>query len=149
MGGAAVAIWFLLVDLVKADPFFTPARLGEATGRVFGITPMATSEAGAIIGYTIIHFVGFVIIATVAAAIVHAAYRQPAILAGVFLVFIVSEVLIYGYIALLHATELLAHLTWLLIAVGNLIGAVVIGWKLWRDHPGLTAGFDSALGGRT
>ena len=61
---------------------------------------------------------------------------------------VVAEVLIYGFIALLHATDLLKHLTWALIAVGSLIGAALIGWKLWRDHPGLRQDIDSALGGR-
>jgi hypothetical protein len=37
---------------------------------------------------------------------------------------------------------------WVLIAVGNIIGGALIAWKLWRDHPGLGRGGDSALGGR-
>lgn len=148
LAGGAVAAWFLIVDLLAAQAFRTPIRLGQAVGRAFGFSPMA-SETTAFIGYTVIHFAGFVAIATLAAAVVHVSRRQPSVLAGVFLVFIVSEALIYGFIALLHATELLEHLTWVLIAVGNLIGAFVIGWKLWRDHPGLVRRFDSALSGRT
>lgn len=148
MAAVAVAVWFLIVDLVAAEVFFTPVRLGQAVGRAFGITPMAESKTVAFIVYTIIHFVGFIIVAWVAAALVHVARRQPSVLAGVFLLFIVSEALIYGFIALLHATEVLQHLTWPLIAVGNLIGAFVIGWKLWRDHPGLGRGLDAALSGR-
>lgn len=148
LAATAVAAWFLIVDLVAAEAFFTPIRLGQAVGRTFGIPPMAESETVAFVGYTVMHFAGFIGIATLAAAVVHVARRQPSVLAGVFLLFVVTEVLIYGFIALLHATELLEHLTWILIAVGNLLGALVIGWKLWRDHPGLGRGFDSALGGR-
>jgi hypothetical protein len=148
LAAAAVAAWFFVVDVVAAQVFFTPVRLGQAVGRVFGIAPMADSKTVAFISYTIIHFAAFIAVASLAAALVHFARRQPSVLAGVFLLFIVSEALIYGFIALLHATEVLQHLTWPLIAVGNLIGALVIGWKLWRDHPGLGRDLDSALGGR-
>jgi len=148
LAATGVAVWFLIVDLVAADLFFTPVRLGNAFGRVFGVGPMVDSRIVALVGYTIVHYVGFAVIGIAAAAIVHASHRQPAILAGAFLAFIVAEVLIYGFIALLHATDLLAHLTWILIAVGNLIGAALIGWKLWRDHPGLRQDIDSALSGR-
>jgi hypothetical protein len=148
LAATGVAVWFLVVDLVAADLFFTPVRLGNAFGRVFGVAPMVDSRIAALVGYTIVHYVGFAIIGIAAAAVVHASHRQPAILAGAFLAFVVAEVLIYGFIALLHATDLLAHLTWILIAVGNFIGAALIGWKLWRDHPDLRQNIDSALSGR-
>lgn len=148
IAATAVAAWFLLVDLVAAELFFTPTRLGQAFGRTFGFSPMAESTTIAFVGYTVIHYVGFVLVATVAAAIVHAAGRQPTVLAGAFLAFVVAEVAIYSFIALLDATNLLQHLTWVLIAAGNVIGAAAIGWKLWRDHPGLRREMSSALGGR-
>jgi hypothetical protein len=148
LAATGVAAWFLFVDLVAADLFFTPVRLGNAFGRVFGVAPMVDSRIAALVGYTIVHYVGFAIVGIAAAAIVHASQRQPAILAGAFLAFVIAEVLIYGFIALLHATDLLQHLTWILIAVGNLIGAALIAWKLWRDHPGLGRGIDSALSGK-
>jgi hypothetical protein len=147
LGATGVAAWFLIVDLIATEAFFTPVRLGMAFGTVFGPPPMAESATVALVGYTVLHYVGFGIIGIVAAAIVHASRTQPSILAGAFLAFIVAQALIYGFIALLHQTQLLEHLTWLLIAVANLIGAALIGWKLWRDHPGLGHGFDVALGG--
>lgn len=146
LGATGVALWFLIVDVVAAEPLFTPVRLGQAFGTVFGVPAMASSTTVAFVAYTILHYLAFVIIGWVAVAVVHAARRQPSVLAGAFLAFIVSQALIYGFIALLHETELLEHLTWPLIAVGNLIGAGLIGWKLWRDHPGLGGGFDAALG---
>lgn len=146
IGATGVALWFLVVDLVAAEVFFTPVRLGRAFGTVFGVSPMADDAIVAFIGYTILHYFAFAIIGWIAAALVHASRRQPSLLAGAFLAFVVSEALIYGFIALLHATELLEHLTWALLAIGNLIGAGLIGWKLWRDHPELRGGFDAALG---
>jgi hypothetical protein len=147
LGATGVAVWFLIVDLVAAGLFFTPVRLGNAFGRALDVPPMVNSNIGALLGYTVVHYAGFAVVGIAAAAIVHASRRQPAVLAGAFLAFVVGEVLIYGFIALLHATDLLGHLTWVLIAVGNLIGAALIGWKLWRDHPGLRHDIDSALSG--
>lgn len=148
IAATGVALWFLIVDLVAAHAFFTPVRLGTAFGRAFGVRVMASSDSAAFFGYTVIHYAGFCIVGIIAAAIAHASRREPAVLAGAFLAFIVAEVLIHVFIAILHATDLLEHLTWVLIAVGNLIGAALIGWKLWRDHPGLGRDIDSALGGR-
>lgn len=147
LGAIGVALWFLIVDLIAAEVFFTPTRLGMAVGRVFGIAPMAESATVAVVAYTVLHFAGFAVVGLAATAIVHASREQPSLLAGAFLAFVVAQALFYGFIALLDATGLLEHLTWVLIAIGNLIGAALIGWKLWRDHPGLGKGFDGALGG--
>jgi hypothetical protein len=147
LGAIGVAVWFLIVDLIATELFFTPTRLGMAVGRVFGITPMAESPIVAVVAYTVLHFIGFAIVGIIATSIVHASRTQPSLLAGAFLAFVAAQALFYGFIALLHATELLEHLTWVLIAIGNVIGAVLVGWKLWRDHPGLGKGFDTALGG--
>jgi len=135
VGATAVAIWFLVVDLIAAELFFTPIRLGMAVGSVAGIRPMLDVPAVAFIGYTIIHYIGFAVIGIAAAGIVHLSRAEPSLLVGAFLAFVVSEALFYGFIAILHQTELLGHLTWVLIAAGNLIGALAIGWKMWRDHP--------------
>lgn len=146
IAATGVAGWFLLVDVFAAELFFTPTRLGMAFGQVFGVAPLAAGGAAAFVGYTVLHYAAFALIGVGAAAIVHHSGVEPRILAGAFLAFIIAEALIYGFIALLHETELLEHLTWPLIAVGNLIGAVLLGWWLWRRHPGLSARFDTALG---
>ncbi len=148
LGATGVALWFLIVDVVAADVFFTPVRLGMAFGRVFRVPMMVDSPVAAFIGYTFLHYAVFAAIGLLATAVVHASGRSPSLLAGAFLAFVVSEALIYGFIALLHGTDLLEHLTWVLLAIGNLIGAGLIGWKLWHDHPALKAGFDTALGER-
>jgi hypothetical protein len=146
IGATGVALWFLAVDLVAAELFFTPIRLGMAFGSVFGVRLMADNPTAAFVGYTILHYAVFAVIGIAAAAIVHRSRDQPWILAGAFLAFIISQALIHGFIALLHQTELLEHLTWVLIAVGNLIGAGLIGWRFWQTHPGLGDRFDTALG---
>ncbi len=148
IGATGVALWFLIVDLIAAELFFTPTRLGMAFGSVFGIPPMADSASAAFVGYTILHYVAFAVIGVVAAAVVHGSDRSPSLLVGAFLAFIISEALIYGFIALLHATDLLEHLTWPLLAIGNLVGAALIGWQLWREHPAVRGDLSAELGER-
>ena len=147
IGATAVALWFLIVDLVAAHAFYTPDRLGAALAASLGL-----GEVGLplhVVGYTIFHYAAFAAVGVIATAIVHRARSEPNVLAAAFLVFIVIELGFYGFIALLHATELLGSLTWPLIAIGNLIGAVAIGVTLWRRHPGIGRAMDDALGGRT
>lgn len=146
LGATGVALWFLVVDLIAAEMLFTPTRLGMAFGRVFRVPMMETSPAIAFVGYTLLHYAAFFAIGLAATALVHVSRRAPSLLVGAFLVFVVSEALIYGFIALLHGTDLLEHLTWPLLAIGNIIGAVSIGWKLWRDHPSVTTEMQAELG---
>lgn len=148
IAATGVAVWFLFVDLVTNELFFTPTRLGMAFGRVFGVAPMARSETAALVGYTIVHYAGFAVVGILAVGIVHLARRQPTVLAGAFLAFFVAQALIYVFIGLLSTTRLLGHLTWVQISIANVIGAVLIGWKLRRDHPGLGERFDRVVSGR-
>lgn len=148
IGATAVAAWFLVVDLIGAELFFTPTRLGAALGGLLGIGPLAEGGAVAFVVFTIVHYAVFAVIGVIATVIVHRSVAEPAILVGAFLAFVVSQALIYGFIALLHETELLEHLTWPLVAGANLIAAVLMAGWLWRTHPGLTARLGAALGER-
>jgi hypothetical protein len=145
VGATGVAVWFLIVDLVAGQAFHTPERLGAA---LFGALGFGVGPVGRVLGYTVFHYAAFALLGTVVTAMIHQARRTPTILIAVLLVFAAAEVGFYGLIALLDATELLGSLTWLLIAVGNLIGSVGIAYVLWRRHPGVGRAFDDALGGR-
>ena len=146
VGATGVALWFLVVDLIAAHAFYTPERLGAALAATVGLHDLGLPVL--VTGYTVFHYVAFAVIGIVVTAIVHRARSQPVILAAAFLAFIVTEVGFYAFIALLHATELLGSLTWPLIAIGNLIGALLMGYLLWRRHPGLGGAFDRAMSGR-
>ncbi len=148
VGATGVALWFLIVDVIAADVFFTPTRLGMAFGTVFRVPAMVESAVIAFVAYSILHYAVFAVIGVLATAIVHRSGDNPNVLVGAFLAFVVSQALIYGFIALLHGTDLLEHLTWPLLAIGNLIGAAGIGYVLWRRHPALKGDLSAALGDR-
>jgi hypothetical protein len=107
---------------------------------------VAASTIATALGYTLVHYAAFMALGVAAAAVTHLARREPTVLAGALLVFVVAEVGFYSLIAVLRETTLTGVLTWQQIAAGNLIGCYILGTRLWRTHPQLRRGFRYALG---
>ena len=147
IGATCVALWFLVLDLATAQAFATPAALGAALLGIFGPAGgegMATN----VIAYTVFHYLAFILVAWIAALILHVAERQPAVLAGALMLFVAFEI---GFIVLSSVLSRYAGFQsmqpWA-VAVGNLIAAVAMGVYLWRSHPALRSGLTAALSGR-
>lgn len=134
IGAAAVAIWFLLVDVVAGRAFFTPAMLGSAV--FLGIRDPALVEVTfqAVIGYTMLHVLLFSAVGIVAAWLAVLVEHFPSTLFLVVVFFAVFEVGFYILVALV-ARPLLGALAWSNVAIGNLIAAGGMGYYLWRAHP--------------
>lgn len=147
LGATCVALWFLVLDLATGRAFATPAALGAALLGIFG-PPGNEGMLTHVVIYTIFHYAAFVVVAFVASLIVNAAERQPAVLAGAFMLFVAFEL---GFILL---TSILRNFTgfqgihsWVAVAVGNLIAAAAMGTYLWRAHPALRHELRLALSG--
>ena len=138
IGAAVVAGWFLLFDLLRGHPFFTPAALGSAL--FLGSTTVAdvSVDAATVIGYTVLHILAFMVTGILAAAIVTAADDTPPLILGAVMFFAVFEAFFMGLLAMV-AEFLLGALAWWTIAVGNVMAAVAMGWYLWEHHPKLRA----------
>lgn len=136
IGAGAVMLWFLVLDIVRGQLFFTPAALGSAL--FFGARGIAEVQitAGTVIGYTTLHVAAFIIVGFVASALAGAAEREPPLLLGLALLFVTFEVLFIGLLAIM-ATWLLDALRGWTVIVANLIAAVVMGAYLWHEHPKL------------
>src|SRR5437899_1280299 len=88
IGAGAVALWFLVVDIIAGRPFFTPAMLGSAV--FFGETDpsKAVIAFSRVVPYTMIHVCAVIIVGTVAAAlaaeveVAHPTLRLTALLSG-------------------------------------------------------------------
>ena len=134
IGAGAVALWFLIVDVVNGQPFFTPAMLGSAL--VWGVTDPAQVEVAfpAIIGYSMVHVIAFGVVGIVAAALARLVEDFPSTLFVVVFFFAVFEVGFYIVVAL-RAQPLLGALAWSNVAIGNLIAAGGMGYYLWQAHP--------------
>ena len=134
IGAGAVAVWFLLVDVIAGQPFYTPAMLGSAV--FWGLRDPALVEVTfpAVIGYTLLHVVLFTLAGTVAAALAAMVDKFPTTLFFVIVFFAIFEVGFYIVVAV-AAQPLLGALAWSNVAIANLIAALGMGYYLWTVHP--------------
>ena len=135
-GAVAVMAWFLVVDLVRGQLFFTPGALGSAL--FYGARGVAEVQTTieTVLGYTGIHVAAFMTAGLLGSALMEGARREPPLLLGLVLFFVTLEVLSIGLIAIM-ATWLLDAIAWWTIVVGNLIAAGVMGGYLLYEHPEL------------
>lgn len=136
IGASIVAAWFLVFDVVRGQPFFTPGALGSAI--FLGASNASQVEVNLLTvgAYTVFHLLAFAGVGIVAAAIACQAEDHPPLLLGGMLLFVAFEALFLGVLALV-AEFLLGANAWWTIAVGNLLAAVAMGYYLWRAHPRL------------
>lgn len=146
LGATAVAILFFIVDIVAGHPLHTPLGLGRGLISVLG--PAAKdSDFVVIAAYTLFHYVAFIAVATLASVIVHWGLEVPGVLAGAFVLFVATEIGFYLMSSILADSPFFGTLSWVQVATGNLVAAVVMGAYLWRTHPTLGHGLDMALKG--
>ncbi|MGH2668625.1 MAG: hypothetical protein ACREMF_00010 [Gemmatimonadales bacterium] len=134
IGAGGVALWFLLVDSINGQPFYTPALLGSALFlglRDPGLVQIAYST---VIMYSMIHVIAFWLVGTIAAMLAALVDRVPTTLFLVVVFFAIFEVGFYILVATV-AQSLLGALAWTNVAIGNLLAAGGMGFYLYRAHP--------------
>jgi len=147
LGATGVAAWFLIVDTIAGQPFFTPTVLGESVKRI--VAPDSVASAFVVVAlYTVFHYVMFFIAGIVAVALVHASARQPAVLAGMMILFVAFEVEYYGFVLMLQLATPLEGIAWYQVGAANLVAAALMGRYLWLKHPELTHRLNESLSGR-
>ena len=145
IGAIAIAVWFAIIDGVRGEFLATPILLGRTLGSLFlgGDPP---SSAGAFVGYSLFHFIAFILIGLVFAWVVNASERTPSAFIGFAGLFIAFEIGWIGWTTVLARG--LGDLSWLQVFVANLIGAAAMGFYMWKQHPGLGKRVDGVLAGR-
>jgi hypothetical protein len=138
IGAAAVALWFLVIDLIAGRPFFTPAMLGSAVFWGVHDPSMVVIEYSRIIGYTMIHVSAFLVVGTIAAVLAAEVEVAPHTFYLAVVLFAIFEFGFYVTVAVL-AQPLLGSLVWWNVAIGNAIAACGMGYYLWREHPTIAA----------
>ncbi len=147
LGAAAVAFWFLIVDLIAGGAFATPQLLGQTLFSVLG-KGISWSPMTYVAAYTVVHVAAFVIVGVVVSKVVEASKRTPGVLAGLLLLFVVFEVGFYLAMMFLAKGSPLGNLAWYQIGAANLLAAVLMGRYLWREHPELSARIEGVLSGK-
>jgi hypothetical protein len=146
LGATSVAVWFFFVDLFVGRPLATPFMLARGFLGLLGIG--WTNKLLVVIVYTVFHYAAFVAAASLAAGLIHWGERVPSVLAGAFVLFVMIEFGFYFMTRILAQSPTYGGLSAVQVSIGNLIAAVVMGTYLWRAHPALKSGIDTALAGR-
>jgi hypothetical protein len=147
-GGALVAVWFFALDTFRGQPFLTPAALGSVVLSQAQAMEEVSVTFGPILGYTILHFLVFIVLGVALAQVLALARKTPHLIIAVALVFVVFEALFTGYLVI-AAEFLMEAMTWWAIGIGNLLAAVLMGGFLGSRHPELKGVLDgSSLGWR-
>ena len=136
IGAAAVALLILVFDIAGGAPLQSPAILGSAILRGVRDPTLAPVSAGPIVGYTIVHGLGFIAVGLVAAFLVAAAEREPAMVLALLIFFAAFEVFFLALIAF-WALPVLGVLAWWEILAGNLLASIGMLYYFHRRHPGL------------
>ena len=146
IGAAVVALWFLIFDIARGRPLLTPALLGSAVFR--GITDPAavTISPAPVLFYTLLHGVAFIGFGVIAASLVMAAEREPAILIAFVILFIGFEAFFVGAVAAL-GESMLGALVWWAILAGNMLASVGMIWYFFYYHRRLPDMLLGASGG--
>lgn len=147
LGATAIAVWFLIVDIVSGHALYTPDLLGRGLISILGKPPaMPDTVLVHVIAYTLFHYAAFAVVGVVVAYVVHKSAQTPAILAGFLILFVVIQIGAYGLAGLFTESEF-GSLAWYQIFIANLIATAVMGWFMWTRHPGLKHDIDVALTG--
>jgi uncharacterized membrane protein YgdD (TMEM256/DUF423 family) len=142
IGGVVVAVWYLIVDAAKGQPFHTPNVLGQVfvgrdTTPGYHVVPQAVAE------YSVLHFVVFLVLGLLLVWLAHLATRNPSLRMGVWLGLVIGFLLFIGHLLMLYSlTD--QRLPWWTALGGSVLGMGSMALFLWRRHPALRGTFDRA-----
>jgi hypothetical protein len=136
IGAAAVALLFLVLDVLNGVPLQTPAILGAVIFQGARDPYAVAIAASPIVGYSILHGLAFVVVGLIAAFLLAAAEREPAMLLALLIFFVAFEVFFLALIAFL-AFPVLGVLAWWEILVGNFLASVSMLTYFFLRHRAL------------
>lgn len=139
VGAATIALWFLLVDLVRGQPFFTPTVLGTALfrgGEGLDAPQTLAVDFEMVLTFTWVHVLAFLVIGVAAARLLGLAEQNPSYGFGIVLLFVIFE---FGFLLAcsVFAEQVLQAVAWPAVLIGNLIAAAAMASVFWWRHPRL------------
>jgi hypothetical protein len=134
IGALAVAVWFLLLDVVAGRPFYTPAALGSAFFLDAESPADVRVTAGLVGAYAIMHLAAFAIVGVIFTWAAEQLQRTPGLWLLFLMSFIVLEGVFLGTVATL-GEWVMGAVSWWAVGLGNLIAVATMGWRVWVTHP--------------
>jgi hypothetical protein len=136
VGAAAVAIWFLLVDLLAGSPLHTPAALGSAV--LLGAANATEIELnlGVMVAYSILHLFVFIAVGMAFSWLVQQLHGAPAFGVRALTLLLVLEGLFIGSVGMASGW-IVQEMGWVTILVANGLAVGGMSFWIWQHHPGL------------
>lgn len=136
LGGSAVAIWFLIKDSLIGQPLRTPSILGQVLLDPQANPVVSPADFGAVVIYTVVHFVAFVLLGLLVSWLIRLAVVNPVVRFALLILFVAFEFAFYVLIQTVSdSVGRYFPLFWVLS--GNLVAAGIMGAYFWRRHPAL------------
>ena len=126
IGAAVVALWFFAIDAIQGDALRTPQVLGTALLR-------QPTPTGAVLAYTVVHGLAFVLFGVVGALLIAGAERQPMLIFALVILFTSFEIFFFGLI-LIAASWVMDEVAGWTIFVGNVLAAAAMLAYYFRRH---------------
>lgn len=134
IGGVAVAVFFLVLDLIDGIPFRTPSVLGQAI--LFGNSEPDLQRAvpEAVAAYTVFHFVLFILLGMLLVRLIHLGTGNPVVRFALLPVFLAFEVFFLGVVNMFSERTAELFPSWTVLTA-NSLAALAMGFYLWVTHP--------------
>ncbi len=161
LGGSAVAIFFLVVDLLEGRPLFTPSLIGSVMFEGAHAQEVASVQLGAVFYFSLVHMAAFTVLGGAMSLLVHEVELHSKHPIAVLLVLFATIEAAFFVAAPLAMPGVVATLGMIRIAAANLMAAatmtlffvLVHNADAWQKvkHSGADLAYDSfysgALGG--
>jgi hypothetical protein len=136
LGAVIDAVWFLAFDMAAGQPLRTP----NALGKVFfagDVNPgLREISSQAVVGFTVMHVVSFLLGGMALTALVHLVSRNPSFRMGLWIGLVVAFAYFTG-LAYMLTTSSAERIPFWSVVGGNLLALAAMMWYLWRRHPRL------------
>jgi hypothetical protein len=140
IGAVVVAIWFMACDVAAGEIFRTPALLGATIFQGIFDPGQVRVTLPLVLGYTALHFFGFMMFGIATAVLLLAADYEPVFaLAAIFLLAI-FEIFFVGALALFDQAALTALGFWKILA-GNVLAMIAMLGYFETRHRGWLSRF--------
>jgi hypothetical protein len=134
LGGAVVALWYLVCDSIGGRPFHTPALLGAIFFNGLHGHDVGAATLAPVLSFTVLHFAAFIAFGLTSAFVIAAAEREPLLVLGALMIYACYEVCFLAFVTALDASALGALGLWKIAAANAITLVTVFGYFQYR-HP--------------
>jgi hypothetical protein len=136
IGAGAVALWFLVLDIARGRPFYTPAALGSLLFLGASSPEAVRVDLGMIVAYTLVHVAAFAVVGIALEWAAVRIERAPGMWLMALLTLIILEGLFIGTVGALAGWVLGTLGIWA-VGIANVAAVAAMGGWLWVTHPRL------------